>query len=188
MTCLTTPRPKRLRTRYEALEVLRACETSETNWQKRLKENESERQQILVILNESEAEHAAIVQEIQTLREVQAYERDCLIERLRGEMVRPTYRSDRTGGCTEISEEWLEYSGHRRDQVMGYAWQSLIHPDDAPATIGAYMQCIADQTPHTTEYRIQKNDRSWMRHRVVCEPQFSSSGLFIGMNGWLAAV
>nr|WP_256434964.1 EAL domain-containing protein [Deinococcus sp. JMULE3] len=67
-------------------------------------------------------------------------------------------------GRVNLSDAWLSRLGFDPAQVNGDqdAWVALIHPDDLPGLVGAYLQHAEQRTPYyETEYRIRVPDGSW---------------------------
>jgi len=65
------------------------------------------------------------------------------------------------GACNYISKQWSEYSGAPVEELLGYGWLKMVHPDDH-ARIQAYWQAAAGtDRREDMEYRIRAKDGSY---------------------------
>lgn len=73
------------------------------------------------------------------------------------------------GACEYLSSQWEEYSGVPVDQLLGYAWLNLLHPDDMERTEKAWKDALAGVADYNIEYRIRRHDGvyRWFKTRGV---------------------
>src|SRR6516164_3258700 len=57
------------------------------------------------------------------------------------------WRARADGVIEYINKRWLDYTGVSLDQVLGWQWLALIHPDDAPPMRDAWLQTLASEKP-----------------------------------------
>ena len=63
----------------------------------------------------------------------------------------------RSDGFIEFfSPHALQYLGFPAQEVCGWGWRKLIHPDDAPQAQAAWEQAVQSGTPYQAEYRMQR--------------------------------
>src|SRR5262249_59655182 len=64
------------------------------------------------------------------------------------------WRARADGVIEYINKRWLDYTGVSLDQVLGWQWLALIHPDDAPRLRDAWLQSLASGEPGGVETRL----------------------------------
>src|SRR5262245_66328786 len=57
------------------------------------------------------------------------------------------WRARADGSVEYINKRWLDYTGVSLDQVLGWQWLALIHPDDAPRLRDVWLQSLASEKP-----------------------------------------
>lgn len=74
-----------------------------------------------------------------------------------------------TGLCQYMSSQWEAYTGHRVEDLLGFGWMDLIHPDDRPATLAAWDAARASHSRFKIDYRILgRNGYRWFS--ALAEP------------------
>ena len=91
--------------------------------------------------------------------------------------------SDRLGNDMFVNRTYREYFGVTVEQVEGGKWQPLLHPEDRPAYVAAFMQAVQEQAPFRGEMRARRKDGEWRLLSNYAEPRFSESGEFLGHIG-----
>lgn len=82
-----------------------------------------------------------------------------------------------------INRAYRELIGTTLDQVDGLNWESLLHPDDAPAYLAACEQALSERTSLRSEARLRSAKGEWRWVATYAEPRFSPSGEFLGYVG-----
>ena len=62
------------------------------------------------------------------------------------------------GYCDFVNQRWLDYSGLELDEVRGWGWGAVIHPDDLSALVADWRACLATGAPVHTEARMRRFD------------------------------
>jgi PAS domain S-box-containing protein len=57
-----------------------------------------------------------------------------------------------------LSQNWLDYSGQTREQVMGWGWAGTIHPDDVDRVSANWQAGLASGEPVEQELRCRRAD------------------------------
>jgi len=85
--------------------------------------------------------------------------------------------------CTYVNEQWLRFSGRRREEELGFGWVSAMHPDDVPRCMPIFESAFEARKPVEIEYRQRRHDGvfRWMLSRGV--PRFDRDGNFSGYIG-----
>ena len=88
-----------------------------------------------------------------------------------------------------VNERWLDFSGHRLEEELGWGWVARVHPDDRDATLAAYNAAFDEQRPYELECRMQRAQRRVpldSEHARV--PRLGADGAFAGYVGCAADV
>jgi PAS domain S-box-containing protein len=68
----------------------------------------------------------------------------------------------------------LDYSGLPAEDLRGWGWLKLIHPEDASLAEQTWQEVFKAGEPHAAQYRIRRNDGNyywhWMRATPVRDP------------------
>jgi hypothetical protein len=62
------------------------------------------------------------------------------------------------GYCDFCNQRWLNYAGVTSDQVQGWGWQAVIHPEDLDALLQNWRSCLVSGAPVKTEARMRRFD------------------------------
>ncbi len=71
---------------------------------------------------------------------------------------------------------WAAISGQTLAQYQGHGWATAVHPDDAPPTLAAWKQAVAQQRNFEWEHRVRSPDGSWRRYAVRAVPVLAIDG------------
>ena len=69
-----------------------------------------------------------------------------------------------------------EYTGLAPHKLMGHDWHSIIHPEDLPATVELWTQCVQQKTPFLIEYRLHRYDGAWRHFLGRALPLLNENG------------
>ncbi|MBB3314622.1 PAS domain S-box-containing protein [Rhizobium sp. BK181] len=62
------------------------------------------------------------------------------------------------GYCDFLSDRWLDYAGFTHEEAVGWAWASVIHPEDADRLEDYWRGCLEAGTPVDVEARMRRFD------------------------------
>src|SRR4051812_31491773 len=71
------------------------------------------------------------------------------------------WRCDTTKGCDFFNRPWLEFTGRRMEEELGFGWIELIHPEDAAACVAAFTDAFDRGVSFSIEYRLRRHDGAW---------------------------
>jgi PAS domain S-box-containing protein len=57
-----------------------------------------------------------------------------------------------------LSQSWLDYSGQSREEVMGWDWAGVVHPDDVDRVLANWQAGLASGEPVEQELRCRRAD------------------------------
>ena len=68
-----------------------------------------------------------------------------------------------------FNQRWLEYLGLALEDVCGWGWTNLIHPEDVEGILQKWRAALASGEPFEAETRVRRADGKyrWMLHRKV---------------------
>jgi two-component system cell cycle sensor histidine kinase/response regulator CckA len=82
-----------------------------------------------------------------------------------------------------LNRQYRRFFSSSPDQMDDVDWQSLIHPEDAPAYIGDFINAVRDRSPYQGSARVRHADGEWRWVTTFAEPRFSANGDFLGHVG-----
>nr|MBA3259003.1 PAS domain-containing protein [Gemmatimonadales bacterium] len=82
-----------------------------------------------------------------------------------------------------FNERWLEFTGRRLEDELGWGWAERVHPDDFENAIAAYHQAFEERRPFDLEYRLQRADGEYRWVLDTAAPRAAADGSFAGYIG-----
>jgi hypothetical protein len=90
----------------------------------------------------------------------------------------------RADGYMEFANRrWLEYAGVTADQVAGWGWQVVIHPDDLQGLVEYWKYCLATGTTTPTEARMRRFDGAYRWFLFLGNPVRDAAGKIVQWFG-----
>ncbi len=79
------------------------------------------------------------------------------------------HTSQPDGYLDYFNKPWLEYLGVTLDQMAGWNWTAVIHPEDVEGIVAKWRACLAtgEIFEHETRVRRANGEYRWMYHRKV---------------------
>jgi PAS domain S-box-containing protein len=73
------------------------------------------------------------------------------------------------GSVDFINQRFLEFTGRSLEEVLGWGWGSLVHPDDLKRHLGEWQAAVAAGQAMESEARVRRRDRDyrWLLIRNV---------------------
>src|SRR4030081_2236077 len=62
------------------------------------------------------------------------------------------------GACDYFSRQWTEHTGAPEEDLLGWRWLSVLHPDDRKRTREFWLDSVAGRGPYDVEYRVRRSD------------------------------
>ena len=92
-----------------------------------------------------------------------------------------TARSD--GSLDFFNKRWLEYLGLSLDDLCGWRWTAVVHPEDLEELVSKWRSALATGEPYEAEARVRRSDGEyrWMLLRKV--PLHDQSGNIVKWYG-----
>lgn len=78
--------------------------------------------------------------------------------------------ADTQGHNTYVSPQLSQYCGIPAEQLLGFGWHRVIHPDDVEPLHQRWMESVQTGRPYEAEYRLRRADGAYYWHfvRGVC--------------------
>src|ERR1700682_1872094 len=73
------------------------------------------------------------------------------------------------GAVDFASQSWLDYLGRSREEILGWSWMQVVHPEDLDTLLNSWQMALAAGEPLETEARIRRADGEyrWFLARAV---------------------
>jgi PAS domain S-box-containing protein len=80
------------------------------------------------------------------------------------------------GSVDFVSQSWLDYLGCSREEILGWSWVQVVHPEDLDRLLNSWQTALAAGKPLETETRIRRADGKyrWFLARAV--PLYDEKG------------
>lgn len=79
-----------------------------------------------------------------------------------------------------FNKAWERFTGRSQQDLLGFGWTDMIHPEDRERFVDYYMESFKKQEPFANEFRLKNNDGNYRWQRVLGPPRFRPDGSFAG--------
>jgi PAS domain S-box-containing protein len=86
-------------------------------------------------------------------------------------------------GLAFVNDAYCEFFGVNLDQVRGTDWEPLVHPEDRPQYVNAFVECFRQRKKFHAHARMRRQDGQWRWIESFGAPWFSGNSEFFGMIG-----
>jgi len=93
------------------------------------------------------------------------------------------WSTDRDGNCDFVNQRWLAYAGLSLEEVLGWGWESAIHPDDLPGLNAEWKSCLASGKPMNSEARMRRFDGVYRWFLFLGNPLNDAEGRIVKWFG-----
>lgn len=96
----------------------------------------------------------------------------------------PVWMTDRAGAVEFMNRAFSELTGIAREEALGDAWLTVLHPDDLASVRAKREEAwAAGHVPYTFEARFRRHDGVWRWFEVSSKPRRDADGQFHGYVG-----
>jgi|GEM_PF-1593641 len=95
----------------------------------------------------------------------------------------PIWMTDADKACTWVNKTFLEFTGRTLDQVLGRAFELVIHPDDFASCAKEFERCFEARKEFETEFRVRRHDGRWRWWLNRGIPLYGAGNEFTGYIG-----
>ena len=91
--------------------------------------------------------------------------------------------SETTKAYSYFNQPWLDFTGRRLAEEIGFGWSDGIHPEDRERCLQGYEESFAARSPFRVEYRLRRYDGlyRWVVSHGI--PRYDEHGVFAGFIG-----
>ncbi len=68
------------------------------------------------------------------------------------------------GARDYFNPQWSEFSGIPIEQITGWGWTNLVHPDDLDETVASWKHSVTSGEPYEQKNRFRRSDGSYLWH------------------------
>jgi PAS domain S-box-containing protein len=80
------------------------------------------------------------------------------------------------GSVDFINKRFLEFAGRSPEDLRGWGWSSVVHPDDLPKYVEQWEAAVAAGEPMESQARVRRADRQYRRLLIRNVPLRDESG------------
>jgi PAS domain S-box-containing protein len=80
------------------------------------------------------------------------------------------------GKIDYLSEQWKLFTGLDPNESQEWQWQNAVHPDDIPAAIAQWAQCLQTGEPYEVQQRLRHHSGEWRWTLTRALPLHNSEG------------
>ncbi|MBG1264227.1 ATP-binding protein [Nostoc commune] len=93
------------------------------------------------------------------------------------------WTADAIGRVDYYSLRCLDYTGLTLEQIQGFGWQNLIHPEEREHTISVWTQAAQMGTSYEVEHRLRQADGTYSWHLTRALPMLNENSQIIRWYG-----
>ena len=82
-----------------------------------------------------------------------------------------------------VSRQWVDFTGHPEQDLLGARWAELVHPDDAAEAKRSWQETLACGSADTTELRFRRSDGTYRWFIVRAVPIRDEQGNIVQWYG-----
>jgi PAS domain S-box-containing protein len=82
-----------------------------------------------------------------------------------------------------FNKRWLEFVGASLEEIEGWRWTSVIHPDDVEKVVGRWRSSVATGRPFEAEARLRRADEEYRLMLLRNVPLRDEAGSIVKWNG-----
>ncbi|HEY8399959.1 MAG TPA: CHASE domain-containing protein [Cytophagaceae bacterium] len=100
-------------------------------------------------------------------------------------MPQKVWTANADGEMNYFNQYWLEYTGLSLDEILGWGWKQVIHPEDKEHTEVVWENSLKSKQPFQLENRLRNKHGEYRWHLTRGVPQLDSQGnvvLWVGTN------
>lgn len=93
------------------------------------------------------------------------------------------WTAEADGSLDYGNRRWVEYTGMEYEKMLGWAWTSVLHPDDVANCMAVWRRALEANSPYEVEYRLRRADGMYRWHIGRAQPIYNGSHSIIRWFG-----
>lgn len=115
--------------------------------------------------------------------EAAAIESDAAFHILAEAMPHMVWSANAEGAVDYMTSRMLEFSGRSMDEILGWGWMELVHPDDVPTALADWEAAAEAAAPYRSEFRFRRSDGVYCWHVAQAQPVLDDEGAVLRWYG-----
>jgi PAS domain S-box-containing protein len=87
------------------------------------------------------------------------------------------------GACDYFSAQWTQYTGVAENELLGWRWMDVLHPDDQHSTRRVWTDSVAERRAYDVEYRVRRHDGVYRWFKTRGAPIRDGKGSIVNWFG-----
>jgi|GEM_PF-1306862 len=87
------------------------------------------------------------------------------------------------GSINYINQNWATYAGRTTEDLSGWGWADLLHPDDKVSHLQAWKKSLGTSQPFEAEHRLRHHTGDYRWHLTRALPMYNDAGHIIQWVG-----
>src|SRR5919199_198544 len=92
------------------------------------------------------------------------------------------WQSDTSMACDYFNKPWLDFTGRRLEEELGFGWTASVHPEDMERCLATYTSAFEARREFCMDYRLRRRDGEW-RWVLDRGRPYAVDGAFAGYLG-----
>ncbi|MEK9506296.1 PAS domain S-box protein [Gaopeijia maritima] len=117
------------------------------------------------------------------MAEAAALESDAAFHILAEAMPHMVWSANAEGAVDYMTSRMVEFSGRSMDEILGWGWMDLVHPDDVPGAVADWEAAASEAAPYRSEFRFRRRDGVYCWHVAQAQPVLDDDGAVLRWYG-----
>lgn len=84
------------------------------------------------------------------------------------------------GSADYFSASWLTLTGWKREQLLGYGWIDIIHPEDSQSFLDVYKKAVQNKQDWKGSFRVRSESGTYHLLAAAGTPLYNENNTFLG--------
>lgn len=84
------------------------------------------------------------------------------------------------GSADYFSDSWLRLTGLKTEELLGYGWIAIIHPEDSQSFLDLYKEAVESKKEWKGSFRIRSGDGNYILLAASGTPLYNQNDTFLG--------
>jgi len=138
---------------------------------------ESNDPQLVLLAIEDNTDHRRAEEKLRNTEQRQRFVLDLMPQKI--------FTATPNGDVDYINPQWIEFTGMSFEEIKGWGWKQLIHPDNLEETVRVWKHSVATGESFVQEHRLQRADGEYLWHVSRALPMLDGADsilMWVGSN------